>query len=404
VRIAKWTAIIGGGILLLLIATVFVMTSVIDPNRYRGRVEAIVADIAGQPFVIEGNLEITWFPWLGVRMGAAHFASREGASAPRIAEWQSMAVAAKVLPLLRGQVVVDRLRLQSPHIRLRRDAQGHGNWEAALGPSSPSTSRKMGPPQIAGIEIRDGTLEYVDEMSGLEVNLSSLELDTGEWRTGQPLAVHTRFLAHSRSVAPNGVWVQVDAPELGVRLTPSPAPGAPAQSSLNVAAPKVLIRIADARIVGELAFDKTADAHVAAHGSLVAHVPSLRKLANDLALNQTMPRDPTTLGLLELTASLSYTDGAIAAKPVALKLDGVNLHGWVERSAASAWSFELRGDRIDLGRYVNVDSTKKKPFELPVDILRAINANGSVIFDEAQLADTRLSNIRLRFQTSEANQ
>ena len=68
-RIAKWTAIIVGGTLLLLVAAVFVITSVIDPNRYRGKIEGIVADLAGRPFFIEGNLDITWYPWLGVRMG-----------------------------------------------------------------------------------------------------------------------------------------------------------------------------------------------------------------------------------------------------------------------------------------------------------------------------------------------
>ncbi len=70
VRIAKWTAIILGGIVLLLVATVFVLTSVVDPNRYRGKIEGIVADLAGKPFVIQGDLAITWYPWLGIRTGA----------------------------------------------------------------------------------------------------------------------------------------------------------------------------------------------------------------------------------------------------------------------------------------------------------------------------------------------
>src|SRR5207248_6650 len=69
VRIAKWTAIIVGSLLLLLVISAYVMTSLIDPNRYRGKVEAIVADLVGRPFVIEGNIELTWYPWLGIRTG-----------------------------------------------------------------------------------------------------------------------------------------------------------------------------------------------------------------------------------------------------------------------------------------------------------------------------------------------
>jgi hypothetical protein len=164
--------------------------------------------------------------------------------------------------------------------------------------------------------------------------------------------------------------------------------------------------VADSQIKGDLTYERTADAHTRAHGSVVVHAPSVRKLANDVALNQTLPHDPTTLGPLELTSNWSYTDGALAAKPIAVKLDGVNFNGWVERTATprSAWSFELHGDRIDLGRYVNVDSTSKKPFELPVDALRAINANGSVIFDQAQIANAHMTKVRLRFQTAEVKQ
>jgi AsmA protein len=315
-------------------------------------------------------------------------------SAEPIADWQSIAIAAKVLPLLQGQLVVDRIRLQSPHIRLHRDAQGHANWEG-LGSRTSSAPGRQAPPEIAGLEIRDGRLDYVDEMSGLRVSLSRLELDMGEWHAGEALPVHARFLLHTRSTPPPGVWVQLDAPELGVRLDP-----------LNIAAPQLAIRVADAQIKGDLNYERSADAHTRARGSLAIHAPSVRKLANELGLNQTLPHDPTTLGPLELTSNWSYTDGALAAKPLAAKLDGVNFLGWLERTAAprSAWSFELRGDRIDLGRYVKVDSTSAKPFELPLDTLRAINANGSLIFDRAQIADAHMTDLRLRFETAEAKQ
>jgi AsmA protein len=395
VRIAKWTSIIVGSILLLLVVTALVMTSLIDPNRYRGKVEAIVTDLAGRPLVIEGDLQITWYPWLGVRTGNAHFDNLPGALGPPIAEWGSVAVAAKLLPLLKGQVVIDRIRLQSPHVHLRRDTQGHVNWED-LGPRTPSSPGAQGiPPQIAGLEVTDGMLEYVDEMSGLQVNLSNVELDIGEWRAGQPLPVHTRFLVHSDPLPPGGVWVQMDAPEATVQLGPR-----------KVAVPKLSVRIADTQIKGDLACETLPGNGLFTHGSIALQVPSVRKLAHDLALDQTLPHDPTTLGPLELTTHWSYTDGALTAKPIAFKLDGVTFDGWVERSAPpkSAWRFELHGDDIDLGRYVNVDSTKKKPFELPVEALRAVNANGSLVFDRAEIADSHLTDVRLKLQTPEARQ
>lgn len=406
VRIAKWTAIILGGIVLLLVATVFVLTSVVDPNRYRGKIEGIVADLTGKPFVIEGNLAITWYPWLGIRTGPAHLDN------PAIVEWQSINVAAKLWPLLHGEVVADRVRLQSPHIHLRRDAQGHGNWEGfggstrapSAGPTKPSR-----PVQIAGIEIRDGTIDYVDEATGQQATLANVDLDIGEWRAEQPLPVHTRFLAHTQSLPPNGVWVQLDAPELAIRPTP-----------LAVSATKLTVKVANAQAEGDLSFEQTTgheqatdanaqtqaiDSHFRAHGTVSLHSPSLRELAIALALNQTLPHDPTTLGPLELTTTWSYDDGSITAKPLALKLDGVSFNGWLQRTAPPKpmWGFELHGDRIDLSRYVNLDRKIKKPFELPVAALRAINANGSVIFDQVVLADTHMTDVHLKLQTPEGN-
>ena len=422
-----------GGLALLLAAAAFVITSVVDPNRYRGKLEGIVADLVGRPLVIEGDLKITWFPWLGVRLGQAHLNNLPDMAGPPLAEWESMTVAAKVLPLLQGQVVVDRIRLQSPRVHLRRDAQGHGNWEnlGSHHPPSSSAGPSTGPPpQIAGVEIRDGMLDYIDDGTGLKLSLAGLELDMGEWRAGQPLSIDTRFVVHKDSLPPAGVAVRVEAPALAVQLEP-----------MEVRAPQFLVRIAEAEIKGNLQYRQgaggasaaavgggaavgdtrgapvttargaaVAEAHgssaIEARGALTVSVPSVRKLANELALNQTLPHDPTALGPLELSTQWSYVDGAVTAKPVTLKLDEVSFNGWVERHSGpgAVWNFELHGDRIDLGRYFNVDSTNKKPFEIPVDTLRAIKANGSVIFDQAQYADTHMSDVRLKLQTPEVQQ
>jgi hypothetical protein len=248
--------------------------------------------------------------------------------------------------------------------------------------------------QIAGVEIRDGTVDYVDEGTGLQTTFSNVELDVGEWRAGKSLPVHTRFLAHTQSLPPDGVWVQLDAAELAIRPRP-----------LSVAAPKLTVKVANAQADGDLVYEQTAESHVKAHGSVVLRTPSLRELANNLALNQSLPHDPTTLGPMELRTTWNYDDGTIAAKPLALKLDEVSFNGWLQRTAPpkALWGFELHGDRIDLSRYVTVDSKNKKPFGLPVEALRAIHANGSLIFDQVVLADTHLADVRLKLQSPEAN-
>jgi uncharacterized protein involved in outer membrane biogenesis len=54
----KWVLLSIAGILFLGVLAVLVITSVIDPNRYRGKVEAIVADLGGRPLVIDDQVQL----------------------------------------------------------------------------------------------------------------------------------------------------------------------------------------------------------------------------------------------------------------------------------------------------------------------------------------------------------
>jgi len=83
-----------------------------------------------------------------------------------------------------------------------------------------------------------------------------------------------------------------------------------------------------------------------------------------------------------------------------VRVDATRFAGWIERSSAAqaVWSFELHGDQIDLGRYVETENKNQKPFELPVDTLKALRVQGSLIFERAQLAGAQLQDVRVRLE------
>src|SRR5262249_5404033 len=143
-------------------------------------------------------------PWLGIRMGAGHLEDRSAgdqASSQQswLLEWQSLAVRAQLVPLLKGQLIVDRIRLEGPRLHLRRNAEGHGNWEG-LGPTAPAESTKAGsrsqPAQTAGLEIRGGEIDYVDAASTTHLVVKKWQLDTGPWQSdgAHPFSFRTEFL------------------------------------------------------------------------------------------------------------------------------------------------------------------------------------------------------------------
>jgi hypothetical protein len=65
------------------------------------------------------------------------------------------------------------------------------------------------------------------------------------------------------------------------------------------------------------------------------------------------------------------------------------------------WTFELRGDRIDLDRYLEPDDAEGKPFELPTAALKAANVRGTLRFDTARLAGVDAKDVILRVVTEE---
>ena len=70
-RIGRWILAITAALVLLAVLTVLAVTLFVDPNRFRGQIESAVTRATGEPFKIVGNLEISWYPWLALRMGPA---------------------------------------------------------------------------------------------------------------------------------------------------------------------------------------------------------------------------------------------------------------------------------------------------------------------------------------------
>jgi AsmA protein len=131
VRVARWILGIAVAVVLLAVAAALLATLVINPDRYRGDIERAVSRETGRPFLIEGHLRLTWFPWLGVRMGAAHLGNPAGTAGPALLEWQSAQAHVRLLPLLlHRQLEIGRIVIAGADIHLRRGPDGRGNWEA----------------------------------------------------------------------------------------------------------------------------------------------------------------------------------------------------------------------------------------------------------------------------------
>jgi AsmA protein len=71
----KWVVIGAGGLLALLVIAALILTQLVDPNRYRGPIERQVTAVTGRAFRLQGDIDLTFFPWLSLTTGPAALSS-----------------------------------------------------------------------------------------------------------------------------------------------------------------------------------------------------------------------------------------------------------------------------------------------------------------------------------------
>ncbi len=193
------------GISVVVLATLTIGAAIfigwwIDPNDYKTYIEEWVESRTGRDFVIEDDLELTFFPWLGVETGRLRLGNAEGFGAEAFATAERAIVRVKILPLLLARVEFGNLEVDGLVLNLARDVERRGNWEDLLpnaGPAAGTGDTTRGGAlldlNIEGIEISNGLVFWRDNTTEVRYIISGLSLETGPILIGQPVRTELRF-------------------------------------------------------------------------------------------------------------------------------------------------------------------------------------------------------------------
>ena len=168
-----------------------------DPNQLKGEIERVVKQQTGRSLKLEGELHLAFWPSIGASMGRASLSER--ASAAEFASLQSAQLAVRLLPLLRGETVVDQVRLSGLKVNLVKGRDGRFNFDDLLGAAAAGggrpAARKQAPESgggskvrfdVSGVRVENANLTYQDLKSGQKVAINDLQLRTGRIASGVP--------------------------------------------------------------------------------------------------------------------------------------------------------------------------------------------------------------------------
>jgi AsmA protein len=422
-KILKVVAIVVGVVVVIVVGVLVAVGYLFNPNDYKGQISAAVAKATGRTLTLDGNLALSTFPTIRIQVGSATLSNAQGFGPAPMAKIGGAELRVSLWPLLFGEVEIGQARLSGLELNLARDARGRNNWQDLGGggvpagntaPSSGSGGKDLNL-GVDSLEINDARVTWNDASTGGKWELTGFGLDATSFGVGKKFPLKMRFALAGADVA-----VKVDASmdatltlksdeyRLDKLLTKISGngkgwPGGQGDATLKIDS-------LDANL-GKETLDlnglSLAVLGITTTGSLKGtKLMSNLSLSGAVDIQQFDPHD--VLGALKVDvrtadskvlrsasakANFSYTSTAMGLRDMQLKLDDSTLTGRVGLEGKKL-VYDLAVDDINVDRYLPPSGNSNAPqnegsldaVDLPLDVLRDLNAEGSLKFGKAKFS------------------
>ena len=377
-----------GVVVALLVVAVIALPFLVPVSVVRERIVSGVRDATGRELKI-GEMSVSVLPSLSVEAKDVALANAPGAAEPNMASLKGLKAGLELLPLLSGEVAIDRFVLVEPVIRLEVDKQGRANWDFASKDAKPAGAASgggaAGGPQqlrLGEVRIENGTVSYADARSGARHEATRLNLSLDLPSLDDPLAAKGEADWRGKTLA---LILKASKPRALME-------GGTSDLELGVSAEPVKLNVRG---------QATASTPFKLAGAVDLDVPSLRNLAAWAAEPIQMQGDG--LGPLKIKGQLALEGAKMTFSNADIALDAIRAKGEVLVDASGAKPF-LKGrldvDRLDLNPYLPPEQPAGAGkagagggwSEAPIDLsgLKAANADltlsvGAIQFRKIQI-------------------
>ncbi len=340
----KKLLVVMAALAVLLIAAVVVVPTLVPLDTYKEQAVRQVRAATGRDLRIGGEIKLSLFPSLAVEVNDVAFANASWASTPDMAKLSRLEVSLKILPLLSGEIEVDRFVLVDPVINLEVDEQGRPNWsfetaapaeakEQAKETTAKGEAAELPDLHFGDVRLINGTVTYLDGAKQERFEVTAVNMTVSLPGLDDPLKADGELTW-------NGEEIDVD---LGVENPRKLLEGMTTPVALKVSSKPVTLSYE-----GQVTHAEP----LRVEGDVTLDVPSLRKLAawtgNPLEIGGSGLGPFSLKGVLALSGpKVSFTDAEIV-------LDEIRGKGEV--------SVDTGGAKPDIRARLDVDTLDLNPY------------------------------------------
>ena len=414
-KIAKWILISVLGLAVLAAAGIAIFAMSVDPNRYKGEIERIAHERTGRTLKLAGDLKLAFFPSLGASVQGVTLSER--ASDRPFVSVDAAHAAVALMPLLRGQVIVDRIDVKGLKASVVKGKDGRYNFSDLLEKpaeskaAAPSAEKKAVAFDIAGVSVENAAIDYKDLASGRELALSDVKLATGriaEKADGKlefGVSVRGRNPAVDARINLSGDYkVDLPAKSFAFSRVDGAVKGTVDKDAIDAKLSAPRIDITADKASGEaitLELKQKGPTRSTEVDAKLGGVQGSAKALTVPSINATVTLSGTEMpkafkAVITGSASADLEKQTMSAD-LATKIDESTVHA--KLGIAKGYTFDISVDRLNLDQYFppkKEAAPAAKDADTPVDLsfLKDLNASGRLQFGALQAKGVKLANLK----------
>jgi AsmA protein len=411
------------GLIVVLILAVVGFVYSFDANNYKEELTEIAESIVGRPITIAGDINISLYPWIGIKIDKVTIDNPVGFSKKTFATIGQFDVRIKITPLIQKRLDIEKLVMHRLAVDFEKNAAGVSNWSDITGSSeSEGVEAEFGLAglDIGGIELANSKLSWLDIKTGKRFKISTMKLSTKAVIEGQPLPVS--MTAYIESNQPewqasvnaktklefNGDSVVFNANDLKLvvkALLPSSSVGnvsfvMQTDSEINLetkAAKLTKTRFSVLGLVMSGTFDVENIFSVPViQGPVKVRTFEAQTLAKHFKITIPEMDNAQSLKKISLTTAFKTDFNAVYMDDIVAKVDESSVSGYLHITGMDkpVVRYDLKVDKIKWADYRSAESdASKDEMPLPLDLIRVTDLEGKVNIDIVTADEIKLTKV-----------